>query len=76
MTQESAEQVEAKVSAYIQRDAYLTGLGAQVLPGTARQDQWGWSIVVGTVDEPERKFEFFDHLTEVEEQLNNRICCA
>ncbi len=61
--------VESTVDRYLQDDPFLNGLGARVIPGTARQEQWGWSIAVGTSSEPDRRFEMYDHMTEIEERL-------
>jgi hypothetical protein len=63
------EDFENRINEYLSKDELLSKLGARVLPGTAHQETWGWTVSVGTEDNPPKTLEFVDRLSEISEQF-------
>jgi hypothetical protein len=47
----------------------MPNVNAHVLPGTHQAENLFWYVPVGTDQEPPRKFEYYDVLAEVEDEL-------
>lgn len=66
------DEIEKRINEYLARDPDLHRLRAHVLPGTVRHEGGYWYVPVGTASDPERKFEYYDKLSDVEEQVKQQ----
>ena len=71
MSKLNPTQVESLVSALLGKDRLLQRLGATVVAGTASVDHGIWYVVVRTLKEAPRKFEYYEHLSAVEDRLRD-----
>jgi hypothetical protein len=61
--------IESVVNGYLDQRAELRLLGARVVPGTASHRENYWYVPVVTEAEPEKRFDYYDWLSDVEERL-------
>lgn len=71
MSKLNPSQVEKLVAALLGKDRLLERLGAFVVTGTANIEGGIWMVAVKTIKEAPKKFEYYEHLSAVEDRLRD-----